>query len=46
MMASDDINYGWVSFCAEQHLAPSAYRNIQRLAVIRKDPAVALPVAI
>jgi predicted O-methyltransferase YrrM len=46
VMASDDINYGWVSFCSEQKLGPLAYRNIQRLAVLRKGPAMALPVAV
>lgn len=37
-LISDDVNDGWLRFCDDRKLGPSAMRNMQRLAAVRKHP--------
>ena len=36
ILASDDVNEGWVDFCQREHCGETALHNIQRFAAVRK----------
>ena len=36
ILASDDVNEGWLDFCQRRHCGEKALRNIQRFAAVRK----------